>query len=196
MSSSALVPDHSQQQEEETGEYNEALENSSASAVGTHVDPRRAMFRSISGLFSKIFAEASMLQVDPLRCISIKMRSRPICLWGVRKIMKYILGVGVSKSFINGFASTGKFSVIARIPEEHSDLVITHFVENGESLENAKELAASGISYHTVEGSLVHQALVECTREFSENFAGFRWPVLEIAWQPSQMLQSIGKMCN
>ena len=165
--------------------------------MDAELDQRHSVFQSVSGLFSKIFAKAVVLPVDPLRCISLKMlRSRPICRWGVKKIMQSILARSTSVTFINGFVSTGKFSVITKIPEELSDLVITHFIENGETVEAAQALSVSGKWYHTVEGGHVHQALVECGHEFSENFAGFRWPVLQIAWQPSEVLQAIGRMCN
>ena len=86
--------------------------------------------------------------------------------------------------------------MISEIPEEHSDLVTAHFVDKGESPEVAHNLACSETWYHTVEGSHVHHALVECMHEFPDNFAGFRWPVLKIAWQSSETLQAIGKMCN
>ena len=158
---------------------------------------RQAVFQSVSGLFSGIFAEASIVKVDPLRCISIEeLRSRTICRWGVKKIKNSILGQCSADSFVNGFVSTGNFSVIAEIPQENMDLVVEYFKRRGESHENAMTLAASGKWFHTVEGSHVHRALVECIDEFSEKFAGFRWPVVKISWQPADSLRAIGRMCN
>ena len=107
-----------------------------------------------------------------------------------------ILGRNSSESFVNGFVSTGKFSVIAEVPKEDLDLAINYFERRGETREKAVVIAASGKWFHTVEGSHVHGALVECIEEFSEKFAGFRWPVVKISGQLVESLRAIGRMCN
>ena len=38
--------------------------------------------------------------------------------------------------------------------------------------------------------------LLECSGECSEKFAGFKWPVVEISWQPAECLRAIGRRCN
>ena len=158
---------------------------------------RRPVFQAISGLFSGTFAEACIIKVDPTRCISIeKFRSRAIWKWGVKKIKTTILGRSSSDSFVNGFVSAGNFSVIAEIPEEHKNLVIEHFKDRGETDEEAQSLAVSGKWFLTVEGGHVHAALLDCIEEFSEKFAGFRWPVVKISWQPAERPRAIGRMCN
>ena len=174
-------------------------QNNSPESSPTLVDSEhlRAVFQAVSGLFSEIFAEASIVKVDSLRCISIEsLRSRPICRWWVKKLKKIILGRNSSESFVNGFVNTGKFSVIAEVPNEDLDLVINYFERRGETREKAEVIAASGKWFHTVEGSHVHGALVECIEEFSEKCAGFRWPVVKISWQSAESLRAIGRMCN
>ena len=160
-------------------------------------DSNGPVYQAISGLFSGIFAEASILKVDPSRCISIDtLRSRRLYRWVVKKIKHTILGRSSSESFVNGFVSTGKFSVVSEVPEDHKNLVIDYFKERGEAQERAQRLAASGRWFHIVEGGHVHRALLECLGEFSEKFVGFRWPVVEISWQPAECLRAIGRMCN
>ena len=56
-------------------------------------------------------------------------------------------------------------------------------------------IAASEKWFHTVGGIHLHGALVECIEEFSEKFAGFRWPVVEISW-PAESLRAISRMSN
>ena len=189
-----MTEDHSCQSEA-PAQQNNSPESSVTRLESKH--PTRVVFQAVSGLFSRIFAQASIVKVDPLRCIPIEsLKSRPICRWGVKKLKKSILGRNSSESIVNGVVSTGTFSVIAEVPEEDLDLVMKYLEGRGETHEKAEVIAAPGNWFHTVEGSHVHGALVESIKEFSETFAGFRWPVVEISWQPAEGLRAISIMCN
>ena len=154
-------------------------------------------FQSMQGLHTRVFETASIRSVDPLKCLSIKkLRSRSICRWGIKMIRATILGQSNPGSFVKGFVSTGKFSVLVQIPKDFSEMVHEHFLAEGKSREVATALVDDGPWYHVVDGGHLHKVLVELIEDFSENFEGFKWPVVVIAWQSVDTIRAISRMCH
>lgn len=165
------------------------------SNLSTEQRPQR--FQAAKGLYTALMANSKVRAVDPLHCISVRQwRIRDIWRWAVQNIKSSLSGAGDSSGLVQGFVSTGKFSIVVAIPSEFLYLAIEEFVRQGKSQDEADLLSTSHTWYHVVDGGHVHQGLAEKITEEYHKFGGFRWPVVEIKWHPPDVLKSLARVCQ
>lgn len=144
-----------------------------------------------------IMRAGSDVEIDPNNCLSLSgLRVRRFSLSGLERLRHSIVGSSENTNIAAGYVATSKKAFVAEVPNDYIYLVKEHFERNGLSKKYSEEKANIRIWHHVVDGGHLHQVLVNLAEESPETFAGFKWLVTKIPWQPLQALRPIARMSH
>ena len=177
-----------------------SLENSDCEARnGTPINRLNAELvpgdesRTIEGLFSDVFDDASLKKVEEEQCISLsELRVRPLHNFGVQRAVHILKGESIGS--VTGYVCAGKFPVITELPAEYHARALEFFCAKGRDRESSTRFIHSRTIYHVVNEGYKHEGRWRLIESSDNQFTGVTWRTVVIRWQDPKVLRAIAMM--